>query len=54
MTNTVTPVVTVVNRQRRILVVPIGRPTFDLELGAQQVAAAMAALTGLDAELPHR
>ena len=30
-----------------VLVVPIGRPTFDLELGAQQVAAAMAVLAGL-------
>ena len=34
------------NRRRRILVVPIGRPTFDLELGAQQVDAAMAVLAG--------
>jgi L-fucose isomerase-like protein len=55
MTNTVTDTVTITasgaNHQRRILVVAIGRPTFDLELGEQQVAAATAALAGLDAEL---
>jgi len=44
-----TPAVSGANRQRRILVVPIGRPTFDLELGAQQVAAASAVLAGLGA-----
>ena len=49
MTNTVTPVVAVANRQRRILLVPIGRPTFDLELGARQVDAATAVLAGLGA-----
>ncbi len=37
------------SEQRRIVVVPIGRPTFDLELGAQQVAAATAVLDGLGA-----
>ncbi len=36
--------------RRRILVVPIGRPTFDLELGAHQVAAATDVLVGLGAE----
>jgi L-fucose isomerase-like protein len=53
MTNTTTDVatnsVTGARQRRRTLVVPIGRPTFDLELGAQQVAAAMAVLVGLDA-----
>ena len=39
--------VTNASEQRRIVVVPIGRPTFDLELGEQQVAAATAVLTGL-------
>ncbi len=33
--------------RHRILVVPIGRPTFDLELGTQQVGAATAVLAGL-------
>jgi L-fucose isomerase-like protein len=47
MTTTVANIVTPTIRQRRILVVPIGRPTFDLELGAQQVATAMAVLAGL-------
>ena len=42
--------VTNASEQRRIVVVPIGRPTFDLELGEQQVAAATAVLTGLGAE----
>jgi L-fucose isomerase-like protein len=51
MINTMTNTVTSADRQRRILVVPIGRPTFDLELGAKQVAAATTALSGLDAEL---
>jgi L-fucose isomerase-like protein len=37
--------------RRRILVIPIGRPTFDLELGAQQVAAAAGVLAGLGAGL---
>lgn len=37
------------NNRHRILVVPIGRPTFDLELAAQQVTAATAVLAGLDA-----
>ena len=32
------------NDRRRILVIPIGRPTFDLELGTQQVGAATAVL----------
>ena len=41
--------VTNASEQRRIVVVPIGRPTFDLELGEQQVAAATAVLTGLGA-----
>ncbi len=38
------------NDRRRILVIPIGRPTFDLELGAQQVAAASTVLSDLGAE----
>jgi L-fucose isomerase-like protein len=50
-TGTATPAVNGALRQRRIVVVPIGRPTFDLELGAQQVAGAMALLAGLGAEL---
>ena len=41
--------VTNASEQRRIVVVPIGRPTFDLELGEQQVAAATAVLDGLGA-----
>jgi L-fucose isomerase-like protein len=53
MTNSVTSIRTSIrtdpNQQRRILVVPIGRPTFDLELGAQQVAGASAVLAGLGA-----
>jgi L-fucose isomerase-like protein len=47
MTNTITKTVTPANQQRRILVVPIGRPTFDLELGAEQVSTAMAVLAGI-------
>lgn len=38
--------------RHRILVVPIGRPTFDLELGTQQVRAATAVLAGLGAVHP--
>ena len=41
--------VTNASEQRRIVVVPIGRPTFDLELGEQQVAAATAVLARLGA-----
>jgi L-fucose isomerase-like protein len=47
VTSTMTPAVTGANQHRRILVVPIGRPTFDLELGAQQVVAAMGVLAGI-------
>ena len=49
MSNPVTNSATNASEQRRIVVVPIGRPTFDLELGAQQVAAATAVLAGLGA-----
>ena len=53
MTNTTPDIatnsVTGTRQQRRTLVVPIGRPTFDLELGAQQVAAATAVLVALGA-----
>jgi L-fucose isomerase-like protein len=49
-TNTTTHAANGANVQRRTLVVPIGRPTFDLELGAQQVAAATEVLVGLGAD----
>lgn len=49
LTETVSSATT--TRPRRILVVPIGRPTFDLVLGAEQVAAATAVLAGLDERL---
>ena len=49
VTDTETDAVMNEDELRRILVVPIGRPTFDLELGAQQVAAATAVLAGLGA-----
>ena len=51
MTDTVTLTDSVAKQQRRILVVPIGRPTFDLDLGAQQVAAATAVLSELGTSL---
>ena len=49
MTSTMTTAAPGASGRRRILVVPIGRPTFDLALGAQQVAGSTAVLAGLGA-----
>ena len=45
VTDTETDAVMNEDELRRILVVPIGRPTFDLELGAQQVGQIQSLLT---------